>query len=153
VPNQVSAMPWKVMGELKYSSTLLYLYFRLMWVVSFSPRMLYPEEKHLCNPVAMRLCGPHNYTHTHASTHAHNCTPPSRLFLQCYGNTHTYACLCTYIYIHIQLANFIRETLMKSKRTRRSGRVARMRQMYTTFWLKWLMKDWDRWGIILKWIL
>jgi hypothetical protein len=37
-------MPWRRMGEWRYSSTILDLGTRWRWVVSYTPRPLYPEE-------------------------------------------------------------------------------------------------------------
>jgi hypothetical protein len=45
VLNYLSAIPWRRMGEWRYSSTILDLDTRWSWVVSFTPRPLYPEEK------------------------------------------------------------------------------------------------------------
>jgi hypothetical protein len=46
-------IPWRRMGELRYSSTILDLGTRWRWVVSFMPRPLYPRY-----PLDRRLGGP-----------------------------------------------------------------------------------------------
>jgi hypothetical protein len=42
--NYLSTMPWKHMGEWRYSSTFLDLDTRWRWVVSFRPLPLYPRK-------------------------------------------------------------------------------------------------------------
>jgi hypothetical protein len=45
VLNSLSALPWRRVGEWRYSSTLLDLLTRRRWVISSTPRPLYPAEK------------------------------------------------------------------------------------------------------------
>jgi hypothetical protein len=42
--NYLSSIPWSPMGESRYSCTILDLGTRRRWVVSFTPRPLYPRE-------------------------------------------------------------------------------------------------------------
>jgi hypothetical protein len=47
------------MGEWRYSSTIPDLDIRWRWIVSFTPRPLYPQRKNPGYPLDMRLGGPH----------------------------------------------------------------------------------------------
>jgi hypothetical protein len=51
-------MPWKRMGERRYSSTILDFGTRWRWVVSFTPLPLYTRGKSLRYPLDGRLGGP-----------------------------------------------------------------------------------------------
>jgi hypothetical protein len=51
-------MPWRYMGEWKYSSTILDLGTRCRWVFSFTLRLLYPRGSRPRYPLARRLGGP-----------------------------------------------------------------------------------------------
>jgi hypothetical protein len=51
-------MPWRHMGEWRYSSTFLDLGTRWRWVVSFTPLPLYPRGKSSRYPLDRRLGGP-----------------------------------------------------------------------------------------------
>jgi hypothetical protein len=51
-------MPWRHMGEFKYSSTILDIGTRWMWAVSFTPRPLYPRRNCARYPLDMRVGGP-----------------------------------------------------------------------------------------------
>jgi hypothetical protein len=51
-------MPWRHMGERRYSSTFIDLGTGWKWVVSFTPRPLYPRRKNPRCPLDRRLGGP-----------------------------------------------------------------------------------------------
>jgi hypothetical protein len=51
-------MPWRHMGEWRYSSTILDLGTRWRWAISFTPRMLYPRGNCPRYPLDRRLSGP-----------------------------------------------------------------------------------------------
>jgi hypothetical protein len=57
VVNQIGTMPWRHVGQLMYSSTILNLGTRWRWVASFTPWPLYPPGKQL--PVTI---GPARWT-------------------------------------------------------------------------------------------
>jgi hypothetical protein len=56
--NKLSGMPWRRMGEWRYSFTILDLDTRWRWVVSFTPRPLYPQGISVRYPLVRRLDGP-----------------------------------------------------------------------------------------------
>jgi hypothetical protein len=56
--NYLSTMPWRRMGEWKYSATILDLSTGWRWVVSFTYRPLYPRGKNPRCPLDRRLGGP-----------------------------------------------------------------------------------------------
>jgi hypothetical protein len=56
--NYLSTILWKCMGEWRYSSTILDLFTRCRWVVSFTLLPLYPRRKNSLHPLDMRLGGP-----------------------------------------------------------------------------------------------
>jgi hypothetical protein len=60
VLNQLSTMPWRHMGEWRYSSTTVDLGASCRWVFSFAPRPLYPWGKSRWCPLDRRLDGPQN---------------------------------------------------------------------------------------------
>jgi hypothetical protein len=53
-------MPWRRIGERTYSSTILELVTKWRWVVSFTPRLLYPRGKSPRYPLVRQLGGPQN---------------------------------------------------------------------------------------------
>jgi hypothetical protein len=59
VLNYLSTMPWRHMGEWRYSCTILLdLGTRWRWVISFTPQPLYPWGKRSWYPLDRRLGGP-----------------------------------------------------------------------------------------------
>jgi hypothetical protein len=56
--NYLSTMPQSYMKEWRYSSTILDLGTRWSWVVSFTPRPLYPRTNRPWYPLERRLGGP-----------------------------------------------------------------------------------------------
>jgi hypothetical protein len=55
-------MPWRYIGEWRYSSTILDLDIRSRWVVSFTPRPLYSRGKSPWYPLDRRLGGPQSWS-------------------------------------------------------------------------------------------
>jgi hypothetical protein len=53
VLNYLNNMPYRHMGERRYSSTVLYLGIRWRWVVSFTPLSLYAPEKEPLVPIRL----------------------------------------------------------------------------------------------------
>jgi hypothetical protein len=76
-------MPWRHIGEWRYSSTILDLCTRWRWVISFTPLPLYREGKSPRYPLDRRLGGPQSQYGCWKSNPGHPACSQSLYWLSC----------------------------------------------------------------------